>query len=1019
MVADPVFLADGGVTFLVIGVLLAAAAALSRKQPGSGIVSDDRPDNLASRGTFITRVVGRRRVGPSFCWLPPDPPTSSSAVGEGPFGVGPSGAGKGTGATPGGQTFREDGLHVICVGPAAAIHGIRQNGKEILGFTITPESHPSGTVVDTQGQGSFKIFWGFPDDPVISELGAASNHGVATRYPYTTKVLWQPKELGGTRQWPRLLYEVEVWPQHSTLPSEPAMMPDKADDALPVWPDPLGVPGERMAFRVHDLNLPANLDSGQIVVTLWANEYYGPASQRYVDSRVADSSFLFQGGSVLAFYDTGESFEPDNVVDPSPPLRYDLSSVGGDTGTGDPVYYFIESAVYEPSVYADGRWRGVLIFRAGLGNVPYVPVRLGRVKVTLRRLAQGRIEIAEAGVGVIPNPRGEFFARPVQSISVDGCNYAHLIEELMFAPWPHGSEKKRELYDLQSLDYISRRLGLTGTDGFEGEALRADVEMRDGEDLKSVLGRLMQDAGIFLSLNPSTGKFRFRLIREEEPIEIDDSALLSPLPEITNVISGRAPSRAAFLFNNRDRNYRQDPLVLDDDGQAQILETQRTESNDISTTTSLDTAAKIAPRRQAEIYAQGTALKLPLSRDCRLLSAGDTVNIPLLELRAPLRITGIKRDPLTSAIEAAAVVDHYSAGFSTGLSVLGGGEIPERDDPPAVPLSVPHDIAVAIFELPRILAPTAASARIIVARARSSAAVSGAIVYGSRDGISYDPLQATGTYWTCVQLTEELPASASFELEDGPTGVALGPDIDSIESLTTVPHLWRAGRQVAIFEDGSGAVEITFLRDISIGAEDVTLEGVLRARLGTHRRTWPEGTRVWITRSHLLEQISNALLQPGYDLYVKTQPFSSSSAAQLETAPVVQLPSVLQGDTLRYAPVEALRTGNILDGWHAGGDIVLEWCYQNYDTLTAAAGLQDAGKLMVFGPVVGQFRVRLRDSVSDDVKLEMFLTSSLATINNAALVTAFGSEPASLVAEVTHVVGSTESQPTRLTVSKL
>ena len=204
------------IAFLAIGILLSVVGAIAARKKNQP--NDDRPETYASRGAFIPLVIGLRRVGAIVLWIQPDDAATLSGGDSPSGGYGKGGGGK---APSGSPTYQEKALHGLCVGPASALHAIYQNGERVWQGPITPDTHPSGTSVSIGTAGStFRIYWGFQDDPVVQEIGGASNFGLATKLPLVTKILWQPKNLGGSRAWPRLEYDVEV-PCYSVLASTP------------------------------------------------------------------------------------------------------------------------------------------------------------------------------------------------------------------------------------------------------------------------------------------------------------------------------------------------------------------------------------------------------------------------------------------------------------------------------------------------------------------------------------------------------------------------------------------------------------------------------------------------------------------------------------------------------------------------------------------------------------------------------------------------------------------------------
>jgi len=172
-------------------------------------VDDDKPTTLTTRGSYMNYVLGRRRIGPLFASAPPLDREIKKEKAKG---------GKGLGSSAKTEVYYEVGWHVLgSNGPYWAMHGILQNGKVLMGGTITRDSHPSGTTVDLGKEGSFTIYWGEEDQPINAFLGDADRVGVTSRWPFKFYVVWNKKRLGTTPTWPVLDYIVTRRPELGLL----------------------------------------------------------------------------------------------------------------------------------------------------------------------------------------------------------------------------------------------------------------------------------------------------------------------------------------------------------------------------------------------------------------------------------------------------------------------------------------------------------------------------------------------------------------------------------------------------------------------------------------------------------------------------------------------------------------------------------------------------------------------------------------------------------------------------------
>lgn len=182
----------------------ALAASLQDKPKQKNFARDDKPTTLADRGSYIPLVIGRRSIGYIFGWA-----GNREVVPE----VTGSTGGKGGGSSKKTyqQIYREDGWHVLCVGPALALHAIRQGGVKIFDETINSGSTPSGSIIDLGKEGAFQIFWGECDQAINTRLGAGI--GINSQWPHICSVYWISKRLGPSARWDTIDYEIEVTPQ--------------------------------------------------------------------------------------------------------------------------------------------------------------------------------------------------------------------------------------------------------------------------------------------------------------------------------------------------------------------------------------------------------------------------------------------------------------------------------------------------------------------------------------------------------------------------------------------------------------------------------------------------------------------------------------------------------------------------------------------------------------------------------------------------------------------------------------
>lgn len=202
-------LVEIGLVVLSIGLSILAGKLLGPKLDKT---AQDAPTTLATRGSFLPRVIGRRRVGAIFGWAGDRVEKSENDGKLGGF------------LTPDTKVWRESGWHQLAVGPASVLHAILQDNQVIFTGPITPNSHPSGSTVDLGSEGAFAIYWGETDQPTNDFLGDGNRVTVTSSWPNTFYIQWISKRLGSSPVWPSLVYDIEIAPAETHLSNTPAHM---------------------------------------------------------------------------------------------------------------------------------------------------------------------------------------------------------------------------------------------------------------------------------------------------------------------------------------------------------------------------------------------------------------------------------------------------------------------------------------------------------------------------------------------------------------------------------------------------------------------------------------------------------------------------------------------------------------------------------------------------------------------------------------------------------------------------
>jgi hypothetical protein len=606
----------------VVSLLIAAATLLSQKKPGSPDLTD-KLQSTATRGSYIPLVIGRARVSPIFAWV--DDVTS-------------------------GAFYAEDSLHVLCIGPGSSLRTIFQDGKTLWEGPINPKSHPSGTQITLpDSEGTFEVHWGFPDDPVLSVLAASTRHGLSVRYAFCLKILWIAKKLGGSRVWPRLEYEVEC-PCYSHITSTSSELPLEADDDHPTWEEshtytpPYATPDDKVGLDVWQCITLSG--TGEIAVRVLERSLTGLTTTPITKGSL--NAFGASGGicKIYGWADTS----PTPLYPFNPSIGTPITTSQANIPLGSWKFFWIKRAYIHTEVLYNAPGGG--------GGIAY----LDELIIVLGPEVTGNV-INNKNLG-IPTNIGGFFSsaiEPLDCLGTDGVNPIHVIDQLLFAKKPFGAGKDRSKFDPRSIEQASVVL--------EGERIRGGCVVQDGEGLESVLAALLQDISVYISWDPSVGLHVFVPVRYDDPGNVTDlpPEMILSSPEMIAVLGARPVDTLAFTFKDRRRNYREEPLVLMDDGQVSFNDAQRAKRIPIEITTDAGSAARLIPRRQQEALANLAALTFETNHATQLAVAGKRFSATATEgVGLVFRITAVTRSLDSSKVILDVLLDNFDAVPSSG-----------------------------------------------------------------------------------------------------------------------------------------------------------------------------------------------------------------------------------------------------------------------------------------------------------------------------------------------------------------
>lgn len=595
------------------------------------------------------------------------------------------------------------------------------------------------------------------------------------------------------------------------------------------------------------------------------------------------------------------------------------------------------------------------------------------------------------------NTPGNFFAfgsyyypdaDPALNGGYNEWNGAHVLDQILFSQWPQGLALDPDRFELLSLEDLGQVI--------DAEELYTSLVVQSGETAKRAMETLMSDLGFvftweirWASLAPlNWSRWVFRPIRDPNsgpppPIVPTDMVTDQTVPEIATVFDDKPITLSIWQYRDRARTYASMTLAVDEDGESSFLQHAKARVLRMPTVTTFAQASRVAERRSQEALTTKVTYTIYMTRAARFLAPGRAFLV--VGIDPVLRVETIDIEQESNRVKIVAVEDFYGNELSDFLPQSSGTAPPVA--PPAV-----ADLRVKFQEIPAELV-TVGQVEVAKLRIRANADQQYAEMHLSRDNTSYTLEDTDRGTMTGGDLLDPLPDTAQYEIAQGPTFTALGPDIASVEDLSTAVNRWRLGEQLAVIND-----EIFFLQTVTpLGGTTYRLDGLIRARYNTVRGDHLVGDTVFIAKDSEIKRLFGPLVQPVEDLYIKGQPVAAAGALPLgSVVPVSKLP--VYGLGVVPEPPSNLRVTapqvNV-SAYQTGQDITIEWGYfsQQPGSAFSGAGLINAGNAAPgLAPFIGDFFLQIENELGTVLgRVETLLTNTY-TYTNANLVSDFGSE---------------------------
>jgi hypothetical protein len=552
----------------------------------------------------------------------------------------------------------------------------------------------------------------------------------------------------------------------------------------------------------------------------------------------------------------------------------------------------------------------------------------------------------------------------------DGVNGAHIINQLLTAPYPYGCGIPATDINISSLNTIGAIL--------ESEGLSFNFVIENGQTIQEALSTLLQHIGCFVI--DDGYRMAFKILRTGETVyALSDDVVSTPEPEIEVAAIYNKPNKIVFVYPDKTNGYKATDIQSPDDS---LYNLHKFTTVRLDYVTSHIAASIIANRRELEEVSGNTVYRIAGQRDARKLRPGHMIEIQGL---GQLRVLDVFLKDTSGEVDVHAMFDCYS---TTQSNFLRPAPVVYNnvDDPD-------EDYRFALYELPNQLS---AGVAVALLRTRKHGQIAGTNLWLSADNLSYQLVDSLSTTVPSGTLQTQILSTANTIIDSGIT-INLSPiDADRILDLSGDENGWRTGRQLVVIGD-----EIFFLKGVqALGGNAYELLGLIRARYGTIKLTHNIGAAVYIIDSSEIRPITHSLVKPGFTLYGKSQPYTAEKTVVLSMISPVS--RAIAGLYYKPLPIDNFRANE--NNRHRPGDAVtFTWTYRVFDGNGNAAGEQLAGD-----PLDG--------TVDPDGHFELSIVGGRTWVisdgtckvvyKNAEMIADFGFEPSSFTVNLKYIRGA-------------
>lgn len=231
-----------------------------------------------------------------------------------------------------------------------------------------------------------------------------------------------------------------------------------------------------------------------------------------------------------------------------------------------------------------------------------------------------------------------------------GVNPAHVLWQIITAPYPYGAGVPKGLCNLNAFIALS--------DLFNTEKATCNFLTSSENKVTDIIGNLMSDFGFIM---PQIGGLlcprAIRAVDFGDIPEITSDCIVPNEAEVIRIHQEDQSNRMVFVYDDVARRFRGAELTRDDDGLAVSRRNINPKKINLYTVSDRYNANIAAQRKILESFCAGQMFKLKMSRGARRLVPGQAFYVDGIGY---LRAVSISLSAETSLVEVEAALDQYS-----------------------------------------------------------------------------------------------------------------------------------------------------------------------------------------------------------------------------------------------------------------------------------------------------------------------------------------------------------------------